>query len=391
MADLAEARRALTLQPLLEAGLKEAGVAKYRDLSFVPALEKVLEIPSRLNFSVSGLQILHANLVRFLATRLRFAEDVAQHPEILDEDVYDPIIIIGLPRSGTTKLQRILSADPAIQPTLTWQMFNPAPLPGERPGDPTPRIEWAKAMTSVVSNTTPDFNRIHEYEATAPDECCYIPLGSFDYVMQAITTPDPVYLEWARGNDRTVPISYLKGMLQYLQWQNGGRKGRPYLTKNPGHTGEIAEVLKVFPKATFIMPERNVATTIASYIQMMWEIVRNYFVDFDRHTHAGACIEYWSYELNRFFEQREELGARANVMDVTYQRVLKDPVGIAKEAYERHGLPWTKTGEAAMRAWEQDNPVHKFGKFKYDLADSGWTVAEAEKAFGPVAERWRNY
>jgi len=386
----ARARRALTLEPLLDAARKEAQIPKYRDLSFVPHLEKVLEIPSRLNLSLLGLQVLHANLVRFLVNRLRYEEDVAKYPEILDEDVSDPIIIIGLPRSGTTKLQRILSASPAVQPTYTWQMFNPAPFVGERRGDPSPRIEWAQAMASVVSASNPDFNRIHEYDPVAADECVYVPLGSFDYVMQWISTPDQTYLDWARQNDRTSPISYVKRMLQYLQWQSGGRRGRPWLTKNPGHTGEIAEVLQVFPNATFIMPERDIATTIASYIQMMWEILRNSITDLDRYEHARGSIEYWSYELNRFFEQRRALGNRVRVLDVPYQRVLADPIGIAREAYALHGLPLTKASEDAMRAWERNNPAHKFGKFAYDLADYGWSVAAVEKIFGDVAQRWRD-
>lgn len=388
MDNAAAARHALPLEPIMDTARKEAGAGDFRDLSFVPALKQVLEIPGRLNFSADGLQTFQGNLVRALVNRLRYEADVAAHPEILEEDVSDPIVIIGLPRSGTTKLQRILSADPTVQKTHAWKMFNPAPLPGEKYGDPAPRIAWAQAMTSAVATINPDFNRIHEYEALEADETCYIPLANFDYPLQWVPTSCGTYLKWVRTVDRTSPISWLKRMLQYLQWQDGGRRG-PWLTKNPAHTGEIAEVLQVFPNATFIMAERDIPITMASNIQMMWEIQRNSFVNLDPHVHGRGMLEYWSHELHRYLEQRRALGDRAKVVEASYRQILADPIGVARDAWKLHGLPWTKAGEDAMRGWERDNPAHKFGKFKYDLADFGLTAADVEKAFGDIAERWR--
>ena len=112
-----ELMQALTLEPLLDRALREAGSTAFRDTSFIPALEQALQIPVRANMSVRGLQGLLANFTRFLVNRLRYEADVAKHPEILDEDVSDPIVVLGWARSGTTKLQRFLSADPRFQPT----------------------------------------------------------------------------------------------------------------------------------------------------------------------------------------------------------------------------------------------------------------------------------
>src|SRR5690606_6163617 len=83
---------------------------------------------------------------RLLVNRLRFAEDLAHHPEILDEDVSDPIVVIGFPRSGTTVLQRMMSADPAMQSLKLWRLLNPAPFPGEAPGEPGGRLAFAEQV-----------------------------------------------------------------------------------------------------------------------------------------------------------------------------------------------------------------------------------------------------
>lgn len=391
MDDIARLKHALTLKPLLEAALRESGTGakEFRDTAFLPNLEKALEIPTRLALSVRGLMGVQANFQRFLVNRLRWERDVAMHPEILAEDVSDPIVVLGLPRSGTTKLQRFLSADPNVQVTHAYRLFNPAPFPGEKWGDPTPRIAWAKAMMTSVTNTGETYQKMHEFDAMEADETSFIPLANFDYVMQFITTPDRVYLDWARSKSRVPPLTYLKHMLQYMQWQDGGKRGRPWLIKNPGHTGEVAEMLEVFPNATFVISQRDLSTTMASSMRMMGEILKNSFDEYDRKQMGDETVEYWSYELHRYLRQKQELGSRLRLVETPYNRCVNDALSVAREVYELHGFPWTKEGEAAMRRWDIDNPRHKLGSYGYALEDYGWTTERVEHAFGPVAAEWR--
>lgn len=389
MNEIARLQQALRLEPLLDAAFKEAGRSRFNDESFLPNLQKALEIPTRLPLSARGLMGVHANFVRFLVNRLRWEADVERHPEILDEDVSDPIVVLGLPRSGTTKLQRFLSADPNVQATPAWAMFNPAPFPGEQRGDPTPRIEWASQMMSTVTNTGDTYRVMHEFDALQADETSFVPLANFDYVMQYITTPDRVYLEWARSVSRIPALTYLKRMLQYLQWQGGGKHGRPWVIKNPGHTGEMAEMLEVFPKATFVTSKRDLVTTMASSMRMMGEILKNSFDDYDRKQLGDELVEYWAYELNRYVKQREELKGRVRLLEVSYDRCVHDALSVAREVYRLHGLPWTAEGEAAMRQWEVENPRHKLGSYGYALEDYGWSAAKVEEAFGAMTAEWR--
>jgi len=297
--------------------------------------------------------------------------------------------VLGLPRSGTTKLQRFLSADPNLQATHAYRMWNPAPFPGETPGDHGPRIEWAARMQTVVSNTAESYQVMHEFGATEAEESCFLPLANFDYVMQFITTPDPVYLAWARSVSRTGSLTYMKRMLQYLQWQDGGRRGRPWLIKNPGHTGEPAEMLEVFPNATFVISQRDLATTMASSMRMMGEILAMSFDAYDPRRLGDELVEYWAYELQRYQDQRRALGARIRIVETPYTRCVDDALGVAREVYELAGLPWTAEGEAAMRAWEARNPRHKLGAYDYALEDYGWSAERVEQAFGPIAAEWR--
>lgn len=389
MDDIARLKHALTLEPLLEAAFAEAGRNTFRDTRFLSNLEKALEIPTRLDLSARGLMGVRANFQRFLVNRLRWEADVERHPAILDEDVSDPIVVLGLPRSGTTKLQRFLSSDPNVQATHAYRMFNPAPFPGERRGDPSPRIAWAKQMMAAVTNTGETYQVMHEFDAMEADETSFIPLANFDYVMQFITTPDRPYLDWARSVSRVPALTYMKHMLQYLQWQDGGKRSRPWLIKNPGHTGEVAEMLEVFPNASFVISQRDLAVTMASSMRMMSEILKNSFDAYDRKRMGDETVEYWSYELNRYQQQRRALGSRLRIVETPYTRCLNDALSVAREVYALHNFPWTREGEQAMRQWDIDNPRHKLGSYGYALEDYGWTAEKVEDAFGPIAQEWR--
>ena len=390
MDELARAKQAFSFGPLLEEAFAEAGTGAkaFRDETFFPNLEKVLAIPHNIDISLSGVQIMHANSLRFLVNRLRWEADVEKHPEILDEDVDDPIVVLGLPRSGTTKLQRFLSADPALQATPAWAMWNPAPFPGEQRGDPTPRRQWAAQMMNAVTNTGDTYQKMHEFAADEAEESSFIPIMNFDSIGQFITAPDYSYLDWLRSRSRVPPQAYLKEMLKYLQWQNGGKRG-PWLLKNPCNTGEFLEVLEVFPKATFVISRRDIYKTMGSSMRMGTEILQNTFDPLDPKFVGQYTVDIWAYETKRYLAQREEMGPEVRLVEADYNTCVSDGLSVARQVYEAHGLPWTDAGEAAMRQWDIDNPRHKLGSYGYDLADYGWSEEKIAEAFGPVAEEWR--
>lgn len=391
MDDLAQAKQAFTLEPLLDAAFAESatGATDFRDRSFLSNLDRVLQIPHNIAISLSGVRIMHANTLRFLVNRLRWEADVARHPEILDEDVDDPIVVLGLPRSGTTKLQRFLSADPALQATPAWAMWNPAPFPGEPRGDPSKRRDWANRMMHAVTNTGETYLKMHEFAADEPEESSFIPIANFDNIGQFITAPDYAYLDWLRSRSRVPSQAYLKQQLKYLQWQNGGKRDRPWLLKNPCNTGEFLEVLEVFPRATFVISRRDIFATMGSSMRMGTEILQNTFDPLDPEFVGQYTIDIWAYELKRYLQQREQKGADVRLIEVDYKTCVADGISVARQVYAAHGLPWTAAGEAAMRQWDVDNPRHKLGGYGYDLEDYGWSEEKIAEAFGPVAEAWR--
>lgn len=95
---------------LLAAAQAETRLDDFGDCGFVEPLDAVLDsILAEGQLRVAGIEGLRMEIVRHLVNRLRLVRDVCAHPEILEEPLEDPIVIVGLPRSGTTKLQRMIA------------------------------------------------------------------------------------------------------------------------------------------------------------------------------------------------------------------------------------------------------------------------------------------
>ena len=87
-----------------------------------------------------GRVMMHAQLLQLLKNRLLFADLLARHPEIDQLEVTRPIVICGLPRTGTTHLHNLMAADPALRSLPYWESLEPIPVPAEADADPDPRL-----------------------------------------------------------------------------------------------------------------------------------------------------------------------------------------------------------------------------------------------------------
>ena len=147
----------LDADALMMAASVSAKLEDFGDMGFVEPLREYLAAADRyFPFTETGANGFADGIVNQLVNRLRMTEDLKRHPEILDEDVSDPIVITGMPRTGTTKLQRVLSADPANQPLLYWKVINFARFPDAAPGAPDPRIAIAKAACEQIATENPE-------------------------------------------------------------------------------------------------------------------------------------------------------------------------------------------------------------------------------------------
>ena len=184
-----------------------------------------------------------------MVNRLRLTRDLKRHPEILDEDVSDPIVIFGLPRTGTTKLQRMISADPTNQSLLFWKILKFAPFPEAASGEADPRVAVGKAACEFTATAYPDVLKVHAAYYDQAVEDSYLVGASYEHFVNTVTLSEPVYSSYIQARPAENPYQFLRTVLKYLQWQEGGKRG-PWILKAPTHLGYIKTVLSMFPRAS---------------------------------------------------------------------------------------------------------------------------------------------
>jgi len=377
----------LYAEDLMAAATAETGLEDYGDREFVEGLTVLadsLRTEARLNRM--GHMMLSGDVVRMLANRLRFQRELKRHPEILDERIEAPIIVVGLPRTGTSKLQRMMSADPGVQRLDVWKLLNPAPLPGERPGDPRPRIEFATVVERILSTQFPDYMARHPTEALEPDEELLLMEMSFECVVTSLRVRTPSFREFVLSRDQGPTYRYMRRMLQFLQWQDRSRTG-PWIMKSPVHLGNLAMLLEVFPDATIVHCHRDPAVVVPSFASLLEAGRRMGSDHIDLHEIGADMLGLLSRDMRRNLADRKAIGEE-RILDVQYREIRDDARSVIARVYEKAGRELTPSAVAAFAEYEARRPEGHFGKHEYTAERFGLTADRIAAEFADYHDRF---
>lgn len=382
----------MSVDQLLASASAETGLSDFGDGDFRAGLDKLVGCTSRMRLSAMGEAATHAEVQRWLVNRLRFVDDLKRHPEILDEEIDDPIVILGMPRTGTTKLQRLIAADPDILSLKFWQAALPARVPNAVPGMEDPRIGMARQMIEMIAQVSPGLLQSHPLQAEFPEEEFFLQMLSFCTPAIYLNHPAPGYYEWVSQQSLLPTYRYMKQMLQYLQWQRGARKedagGRRWLLKIPLHLGNLDLLVELFPRATYVCTHRNLHEVLPSFSRLMEMFWRIKLDDVDLHEIGDFMVRFWSGEMRRHLEQREALGDRLDILDIRYEAVRDDPFAVVRSIYRHLGRELTPERERAMREWDANDSHGSVGGYRYTLEQYGLKPAVIDAAFKDYAQRF---
>lgn len=365
-------------------GLTDFGPGNYRE-----ALRVLFDALEReANLSAQGVHLLHGKLLAQLVNRLVIQEYCRHHPEILQERIEDPLVIIGLPRTGTTLLQRMLATDPRFHSAAWWETRYPAPLPGEGVRDAGQRIARAKEDVAQMIHFIPDILAIHPLDAMQADEEFMLMEHSFMCAMDSYVNV-PAYTAWLERQDHTPVYTYLKTMLQFLQWQKRQR-GEPvaqrWVLKTPQHLHSVEILFRVFPGAQVVLTHRDPTQTIPSMASMAHTLWKLYADAPD----ATAVGRQWSAQLQRATAHamavRDRMPAE-RFLDVRFEDTVRDPFGVVQAVYRFAGMPLTAAARAGMQAWMDGNPRNQRAAHTYAPAQFGLSQEQIERDFAAYRAR----
>ena len=382
------ATRAIRLDApaLVVAALKKSGAT---DLA-TEAISEPLEVLCR---SLQYEADLHAlgrygartQLVSFLTTRARLAMLLEERPDVLDESLDDPIIIMGLPRTGTTLLQRLIACDPGIRSLPYWEALSPLPTSDLANHDAPIEDRRRRAAQSVrmIDRAAPDMRSIHELDPDAADEEIWLLAVEFASMFFESAWHVPGFAEWYDGADLTDGYRRLRELLCALSFY---RPADRWVLKSPQHLERLSELAAVFPRATIVQTHRDPAVAVTSTASMITYGRRIGTTRVD----PVQIGRYWSWRserlVNRSADQRDRLGT--GVVDVAYSDLVADPVGIVADVYAASGRTLTPPARDAMATYLADRPQHHFGVHRYEPADFGLDAAEIRRTFSDYIDRF---
>ncbi len=336
-----------------------------------------------------GRTVMRARVLESLETRLKIEGWIARHPEILDEEITAPLVVIGLMRTGTTMLQRIIATDPRNHACMWWETRFPAPHPDTDWSRPDPRIPIAEAEVAAILEADPRQASIHPWDACAPDEEIMLLEHSFySHVPEAFVNI-PTYRAWLNEQDWTPAYHYLRRLLQSLQWQKRkrGNVRERWVLKTPGHLGYIDTLFEVFPGARVIQTHRDPIDTVPSAASMnyaMWAL----YSDVARAEDAGAqWQERLAWGTLRAMESRKRY-AGDRFVDIWFRDALKNPIGEIERAYGVFGIEMTEAARAAMEQWRVDNPREKRPPHEYSLTEYGLSEEGIKRLFATYRQQY---
>jgi hypothetical protein len=368
----------LPLEPhaLMSAAVAATGLDDWGDdTGFIESLDVLLgDMRNTADLNEIGVASQVQDVMRLLVNRLGFTRDVRDHPEIHDEKVAPPIIILGLPRTGTSKLQRTIASDPGIQRLEVWRLLNPAPMPG----DPQTRIAIGEQFEAMLRQV-PAFMAAHPMEAREPDEDLWLMEMTFDAPVPSHRLHLPNHREWiADRQDKA--YAYMRTALQYLQWQDGGGRDRPWVLKSPMHIGQVALLYDLFPDATFIQCHRDVYTVLGSYCSLL-EVARAMNCDqVDLESLGPDFARFWGSYTARNLAARSAIPG-LQIYDVAFEQIRDDINGVVAEIYRRAGRTVTAEAQASFDAYNARRPSGHFGAHQYDPSRWGVTPGLVHDCF----------
>jgi hypothetical protein len=389
-AGLDERATNLEAESILAEAREKAGLADFGDESFREPMERLLRaMEEEAELTPAGRAMQRARVVGLLVNRLRAEDHFERFPEILAEKIREPLVIVGLARTGTTMLHRMIASDPRMISLLWWESRNPAPFPEAGSGGRDLRIADAEAEVAAMIEGAPDLVAMHPIEAEQPDEEIMLLEHSFFSTNPEAFANVPAFSAWLDEQDQTPGYRYLKKLLQFLQWQKkrAGGTGERWVLKTPHHLGFVDLLFAVFPDARIIQTHRDPIETVPSLASLI-HAIRSLGSDAADPRVAGRQ---WSGRMSRALHRcmavRESHADR--FIDVWFEDAMRDPLAEIRRIYAFAGMELTSDAEAGMRRWAADNAREKRAAHSYTLEQFGLTEAGIRRDFAAYRERFR--
>lgn len=370
---------------LLAAARQQTGLEDFGSDSFREGLEVYCgSVRSEARLNEVGAMAVGATVVSNLANRLRVVDWARRHPDVTEQPVGAPLVVIGMFRAGTTLLSNLLDQDARNRSLLRWEAADSVPPPTPQEFRSGPRVDAARAGAEMLEQLNPMVPVVHHEDAAGPTECIAVMSQEFKSLALEAIANVPTYGRWLLGADQRSAYEYHRLVLQVLQ--SGGVRGR-WTLKSPHHATALEALTSVYPGAHLVLLHRDPVILCASVCSLI-QTLSSTFSDADHRDHIAR---HWTDMLEISIERVEAF--RCNhpdhpIVDVQYDDLLRAPVETVAAIYAACGDTLGDDAASAMHDYAGSHGRGRFGPHRYDLADFGLDRSEISARFAGYVERY---
>ena len=374
-------RLRLDLDSLLSLSRRATGLSDFGPGDFqTPLLLLLQDFQKHSEADPLGRALFGRNLRFLLETRLRATQALKDYPAILQVPVEKPLFILGLPRTGTTFLQGLLSQVACLRSYINWQGMSPAPPPSvSSKRNIQSRIAHSRQRNSFIYKLSPGFITAHELHENEPDECNHPMMTAFQSFLFGVYFHSPDYLNYLFQCDFRDAYYWHKVHLQMLAF---GLENKSWVLKGPAHLGSLTALLQAYPDARMVFTHRDPADSLPSLASLL-RFLHQVFASPPPAKEAGKfTVEYLEKILAA--GQRTRTSAQfpsAQALDLKYHDLVADPVGTVLKILGHFKYEEDPGLVSRLEAFCQANKQHRKGKHHYSLEEFGLESGEIRQRF----------
>ena len=371
---------------LLDKARAATGLDDFGDDGFREGLERLVDSADcEAQLNAAGRAMVEGQAIMLLMKRLEIEGWYARHPEIDEQEIVAPLMVLGLPRTGSTALHCLLGEDPAVRVMRNWEAMNPCPPPEAATYDSDPRIAAMQQQMALRDKLTPRMRQMLPSTAVSPTED-QLTMG-YDFKSQIFQASFriPSYAHWLHFEADLEPtFRYVKRVLKLLQWRCPPTRWR---LKNPTYSMFITALDTVFPDARYCMTHRDVANVLPSVADLYFEMHKPNTDVPDKAWLGEINAEFCELGMKRMMAFRDA-GNEHRFFDIFFAPFQKDPFPTLRELYAFLGEDFTSEAEARMRRWREEQPRDKHGRHEYDASEFGLDTATIRERFRFYSDRY---
>lgn len=378
-------RRSLfSVEALLSSAERRTGLTDWGDERFLESLRVLVDsFEEEVKLHPVGRWFFMRRVVlEKLVNRLLIQRDLERHPEIRTVQIDRPIIITGLPRTGTTLLHRMMAQLPSVRTLQLWELLRPSPPPDWATYSTDPRRRLRRlpnAAKMVLGSVLRAQSSIHHSAAGEPEECTHLLMNTLATRYFGMFGWAERYFDWLEQQGLSWSYRFYLRQLQLLTWRCSRER---LVLKAPIHLGHLEEVSQVFPDACIVLTHRDAGSVLASTCSMVAHF-RGFFHSRVSPVEIGQQVVTVVTSHLHAAQQFRERYPSARLLDVQYRDLIRDPVGTLEQIGEAFDLGLTASCLAKVRAYLASGTHRRWGPHLYDLETYGLTPKDVDRIFAP--------